>query len=317
MAATSNRIASHASVIRSAAGSGIRPARACADASADSKRSIAASHATSEVASAIRAVVRLGPNRRSDGNEDGLVWSLEMDVEMQSGGGFARDESVPSRLLDMGQKGIARQCVRVGRKVDARSELSQEPAREDEQVEMRRVDAFTVGHRGGPADREVESALLVGPAPRELLTLEHLENRVGHGGTGAVEDLAFDSQRAGRARRHRFGVTGERHGEAEEGSHGLGRRRNHQPSAGVASRPRSTMSHRKPRAHSGTVVSRSKRDIKRSRPRWSGIELRIGSSGMRGSPGKYICVTSRLESQGPNTEKWMCAGRHALAWFFH
>src|SRR5438874_2095544 len=42
------------------------------------------------------------------------------------------------------------------------------------------------------------------------------------------------------------------------------------------------------------VVSRSNFETTSSRPRWSGIELRIGSRGIRGSPGKYICVTSRL-----------------------
>ena len=29
-------------------------------------------------------------------------------------------------------------------------------------------------------------------------------------------------------------------------------------------------------------------------------------------PGKYICVTRRVANAGPNSEKWMCAGRHAL-----
>ena len=52
-------------------------------------------------------------------------------------------------------------------------------------------------------------------------------------------------------------------------------------------------------------------------PRGSGTELRMGSSGMSGSPGKYICVTSLLARAGPNSEKWTCAGRQALSWLRH
>ena len=43
----------------------------------------------------------------------------------------------------------------------------------------------------------------------------------------------------------------------------------------------------------------------------------MGSNGNSGSPGKYIWVTRRLVKPVPNTEKWMCAGRQALWWFFH
>ena len=38
------------------------------------------------------------------------------------------------------------------------------------------------------------------------------------------------------------------------------------------------------------------------------MELKIGSKGKSGSPGKYICVTSRVKNDGPNKEKWMWAG---------
>ena len=50
-------------------------------------------------------------------------------------------------------------------------------------------------------------------------------------------------------------------------------------------------------------------------PLGSRIELKIGSNGKSGSPGKYICVTSRSVTARPNSEKWMCAGRHAFGWF--
>jgi len=46
----------------------------------------------------------------------------------------------------------------------------------------------------------------------------------------------------------------------------------------------------------------------------SGTELKIGSKGSSGSPGKYICVTSRVPKLGPKSEKCRCAGRQALWW---
>ena len=44
----------------------------------------------------------------------------------------------------------------------------------------------------------------------------------------------------------------------------------------------------------------------------SGTELKIGSSGSSGSPGKYIWVTSRWVNARPNSEKSMGHGRQAL-----
>jgi hypothetical protein len=72
------------------------------------------------------------------------------------------------------------------------------------------------------------------------------------------------------------------------------------------------MSHTKPSAHSGSVMDSSNRQIMRCRAAGSGTELKTGSWANNGSPGKYICVISRCVNARPNTEKWMCAGRHAL-----
>ena len=58
--------------------------------------------------------------------------------------------------------------------------------------------------------------------------------------------------------------------------------------------------------------SRSKMEINRILPLSVGIALKIGSKAKSGSPGKYICVTSRGKKLRPNTEKCTCAGRHAL-----
>jgi len=72
------------------------------------------------------------------------------------------------------------------------------------------------------------------------------------------------------------------------------------------------MSHSYPSAHSGCVMDRSNRQIMRCLAAASGTELKIGSWANSESPGKYICVTSRCVNAHPNSEKWMCAGRHAL-----
>ena len=63
---------------------------------------------------------------------------------------------------------------------------------------------------------------------------------------------------------------------------------------------------------SGSVSSRSRRLTSRSRARSSRIELKIGSNANSGSPGKYICVTSRSVNARPKSEKWMWLGRHAF-----
>ena len=77
------------------------------------------------------------------------------------------------------------------------------------------------------------------------------------------------------------------------------------------------MSHWYASAHSGLVLDRSKRAIIRSRARGSRTELKIGSYSNSGSPGKYICETSRVANAGPNSEKWMWAGRQAFSWLPH
>ena len=55
----------------------------------------------------------------------------------------------------------------------------------------------------------------------------------------------------------------------------------------------------------------------RSRAFGSRTELKIGSYENSGSPGKYIWVTRRWVNARPNTEKWMCCGRHAFWWLPH
>ena len=75
------------------------------------------------------------------------------------------------------------------------------------------------------------------------------------------------------------------------------------------------MSNRKPSAHSGVVVSQSSALTMRMRAAGSRTDWKIGSESNSGSPGKYICVTSRSVNARPKTERWMCAGRQAFGWF--
>ena len=42
------------------------------------------------------------------------------------------------------------------------------------------------------------------------------------------------------------------------------------------------------------------------------MHVYIGSNSSSGSPGKYIWVIIRVRNAGPKSEKWICAGRHAL-----
>src|SRR5262249_29610883 len=153
--------------------------------------------------------------------------------------------------------------------------------------------------------------------------LPDLEHRIGDGLCVAVDHAPLDrdllpghdcdGQVVGR---------GPRNPDVQERTDGLRRRRHGvstgtSTSIGVASRPRRTMSNVYPSAWSGTVVSQSKVPINRRRARSSRMLVYIGSKSSSGSPGKYICVTRRVTNAGPNSEKWMCAGRHALGWLRH
>src|SRR5207247_6376905 len=83
IAATSNPPVSQAARMALAAAAGITPAAASAAASAASTSSIARSQASSDTAAAIAGTVRLGPNSRSAGKEDGLPLPLQPDVEAE------------------------------------------------------------------------------------------------------------------------------------------------------------------------------------------------------------------------------------------
>src|SRR5439155_20677564 len=169
------------------------------------------------------------------------------------------------------QPDVERRDLLAGLELDARVDLLQQPAREDLHVEGRRL-----------AQRERVATLAVGSAPAPTgRGRPDLDQRIRHAAARTVEHATLEPERPVATR---LVVKAER----EEGPDGLRRRDVH--SNGVERR---TMSKRKASAHSGCVVSRSKREISNSRAVGSRMDWKIGSWSNKGSPGKYICVTSR------------------------
>ena len=97
---------------------------------------------------------------------------------------------------------------------------------------------------------------------------------------------------------------GQRDAQSSSGSpaSGCGRRRRCRTGSRAPSRARSAS-----RSNSTPAASRAP-----ARTDW-----KIGSIASSGSPGKYICVTSRSVKARPNSEKWMWFGRHAFGWLGH
>src|SRR5262249_7324367 len=124
--------------------------------------------------------------------------------------------------------------------------------------------------------------------------LPQLEARIGDRGAVAVEHAAGELEPPpARAERGEIPVAALA-GQVPERPDGLAggdRAPPRAPCAGVAWRPRSTMSKRNPSAHSGWVRDRSNAEISRPRASASGTDWKIGSIASSGSPGKYIWVT--------------------------
>src|SRR5438309_1507316 len=120
--------------------------------------------------------------------------------------------------------------IRNAWKVDPRVEMPQQPAGKDDEVE---VAACRCAHG------EVKDAFTVGATSPELVFLRNLQQGVPHWFPRTVQDLSLDAHAIGCANR----IVLERKREPEERPGGLRRRRDHQLSAGVALRPRRTMSH--------------------------------------------------------------------------
>src|SRR5215813_12037373 len=201
---------------------------------------------------------------RSDRKEHRFPIALEVDVVPELPGAIVRCHQCRPCLgiLDQVEHRIDRVGSRFVREVQARDQLAQETPSEDGYVEVGRLSSPVWRcDRSRLQKHEVESALGVGAAACERVRLPGLDEGVWHRVAGTVEHLAFDAQRAGGSRVDRVCIAGEWQRKAEERTYRLRRRRtvrHRQLSIGVAERPRITMSHRYPRAHSGSVVSKSK-----------------------------------------------------------
>src|SRR5919108_544652 len=224
------------------------------------------------------------PPNSSDVEEDGLSLALEPDVESVAIVGALWQE----RLTPVG-----RHALRHGGLVEAdpRSQMTQQPAREQMNGQVRR-----------PRHDHPPAAVVVRGAARERGRLRRpgLDQRIADRLSRTVVDDARDADAA--TIRHRALVP--RETEREERPDRLRRRRGHRPSIGVAS---TTMSNSYASAQLSCEASRRNRLTISSRSFGSRTELKIGSCGNSGSPGKYICVTSRSSNKRPITEKWMCA----------
>src|SRR6266545_1400308 len=147
---TSKRSIRQNAAITSAAGCGITPARASARASARSAVSIAPSQVSPETAFRSASGTKSGPNRSSEGKEDGLPLALEVHVEAERAVGLALgDERRAPFRLDRVQH-LVELAVR---EVHSRHDLLQQAAGEDHHVQVLR-----------PRRDELVTALLVRPA---------------------------------------------------------------------------------------------------------------------------------------------------------
>src|SRR6266508_4319054 len=194
--------------------------------------------------------------------EDRLAVPLQPDVE-------AKGAVLLHRHQRLG-------CPRV-REVDPRQLVPEQSAREHVNLVMRCA-----------GDDERETALRIGAAPPPAVRtpVPELDHAVARAPHYEVYVFARDELVLGAPAKP----------DRVEGTDRLRRRaqQRHVSTGVVREPPRpSTMSHWKPSAHSGCVVSRSKRATSSARDFGSRTELKIGSYGKSGSPGKYICVTSR------------------------
>ena len=271
--------------------------------------------------------------------EDSLAFALKTDVVTEYRRGAASVRSAwracrrpPTQQRVGGQRGLVFGQVDAGVQVDGQSARERRrrsgtgpsdgarraAGREPPSGRSRRSRSSQPGERPrrrAASTRDLRDTALGGRA------CQISTNASGIGGPRTVEYRAVQHDRvrvAGGTNRGR----GEGEREAEERPDGLSRR-GRQPHC---SPPRArwrpgrpviddvpVVAHRELGLRQAVVVGRDQAVA--GRP--PGIDWKIGSSANSGSPGKYICVISRWVNALPKSEKWMCAGRHALRWFLH
>ena len=114
--------------------------------------------------------------------KDRLVPTLEPDIEMEHAAVLHGDQGVTAARLDP-----LEHLVALAGQVHTRVQVAKQATREDRDV-----------HEGRPGRQEVEGALLVGPAAREVFVPPHLQQRVGDRLAGPVQHLSFDPHAIGR-----------------------------------------------------------------------------------------------------------------------
>jgi signal transduction histidine kinase/CheY-like chemotaxis protein len=234
--------------------------------------------------------------------EDGLPVALHVDVEPeQAVAARDRDERVPAvRRDDLEHRVGGVRGALVG-EVDPGHRPVEHAPGEHRHVDVRRLGpAVAERERAGLERHDLERAVVVGLAPAEAaegqvavddraagvvgvrepavrVRLPGLDQTVGDGGARAVVQPAEDRDRAGRVGRDDVGAFWPRQPHREVGSDGLRRGKQLTHAWGSSKmdwlRPRSTMSNRYARAHSGWVSSMENSATIRSFDFSSGTEL--------------------------------------------
>jgi len=234
--------------------------------------------------------------------EDGLPVALHVDVEPEQAVAARNgDQRVPAVRRDDLEHRVGRVRGALVGEVDPGHRPVEHAPGEHRHVDVRGLGpAVAERERSGLERDDLERAVVVGLAPAEAaerqvavhdraagvvgvrepavrVRLPGLDQAVGDRGAGAVVQPAEDRDRAGRVRRDDVGAFRPRQPHREVGSDGLRRGKQLTHAWGSSKtdwlRPRSTMSNRYARAHSGWVSSRENSATIRSFDFSSGTEL--------------------------------------------
>src|SRR5215210_2916534 len=196
-----------------------------------------------------RAPADATPMSASDGEEDGLIGTLEAHVETVSAPLARGDEGRPGRRVERGEQRIGGVGLLLVGEVDPGHHAVQQPAGEHGDGDVRRLaagrarlhraDRPRAGPVGRAAPEAAEARRLIAPAG---VGLPRLDQRVGDRLALAVEDRAAQPDRAVGPLGDDIWAVGPRQPDREERADGL--RGGDAHSKGVTSHPRRTMSKR-------------------------------------------------------------------------
>src|SRR3712207_3180506 len=226
-----------------------RSARASATARAASASSIAWSQARPPTASRISSGTKIGSNRSSHIEEHGLLLTLQIDVKTEGAVEWVGDQRrAQLRVLDRREHRVGRVGLLLVGEVDPCDDLPEQPAREDRDVDVRRlgpivgagdgtwldgqelvtaVDVRRAAPKAGEAllERQLLPPILrVGVAARAV-GLPDLDEGVRDRLAFPIDDGADDAHRTGVTRHHEAFASLIRQGEVMVRADGLGRSR--------------------------------------------------------------------------------------------